>query len=94
MTEERIVQWIRTKYESLVSDLDERGRRRWAAVEARSLGRGGITVVAKATGLSDRTVRTGLGELRAGIRLPPGRQRQGGGGRRAAQEKAPELLPA
>ena len=61
MTEERIVQWIRTKYESLVSALDERGRRRWAAVEARSLGRGGITAVAQATGLSDRTVRTGLG---------------------------------
>jgi hypothetical protein len=94
MTDERIVQWIGTKYESLVSDLDERGRRRWAAVEARSLGRGGITAVAQATGLSDRTVRTGLGELQASIGLPPGRQRHGGGGRRAAQEKAPELLSA
>jgi len=94
MTDERIVQWIRTKYESLVSDLDERGRRRWAAVEARSLGHGGITAVVKATGLSDRTVRTGLRELRAGSCLPPGRQRQGGGGRRAVQEKAPELLRA
>src|SRR5438552_1853670 len=94
MTDERIVHWIRAKYESLVGDLDERGRRRWAAVEARSLGRGGITAVAKATGLSDRTVRTGMGELRAGVRLPPGRQRQAGGGRQAAQEKAPELLQA
>ena len=94
MTDERIVQWIRTKYESLVSALDERGRRRWAAVEARSVGRGGITAVAQATGRSDRTVRTGLGELQASSGLPPGRQRHGGGGRRAAQEKAPELLPA
>src|SRR4029450_4892412 len=94
MTEERIVQWIRTKYESLVGDLDERGRRRWAAVEARSLGRGGITAVAKATGLSDRTGRMGIGELQAGVRWPEGRQRQAGGGRKAAQEKVPELLKA
>src|SRR5438309_2145475 len=94
MTDERIVRWIRIKYESLVGALDERGRRRWAAVEAQSLGRGGSTAVAKATGLSDRTVRTGIGELRAGVRLPAGRQRHAGGGRKAAQEKAPELMKA
>jgi Rhodopirellula transposase DDE domain len=94
MTDETIVQWIRAKYESLVGALDERGRRRWAAVEAWSLGRGGITVVTKATGLSDRTVRTGMGELRAGVRWPEGRQRHAGGGRKAAKEKGPELLKA
>jgi transposase len=94
MRDETIVQWLRAKYESLVGNLDERGRRRWAAVEARSLGRGGITAVAKATSLSDRTVRTGMGELRAGVRWPQGRQRHAGGGRKAAQEKAPELLKA
>jgi len=92
MTDETIVQWLRAKYEGLVGVLDERGRRRWAAVEAWSLGRGGITVVAKATGLSDRTVRTGMGELQAGVRWPEGRQRHAGGGRKATQEKAPELL--
>jgi len=37
MTAETIVHWLRSKYQSLVGDLDERGRRRWAAVEARSL---------------------------------------------------------
>ena len=94
MRDETVVQWLRATYESLVGDLDERGRRRWAAVEARSLGRGGITAVAKATGLSDRTVRTGMGELRVGVRWPAGRQRHAGGGRKAAQEKAPELLKA
>jgi hypothetical protein len=94
MTDEIIVHWLRSKYQSLVGNLDERGRRRWAAVEARSLGRGGITAVAKATGLSDRTVRTGIGEWQAGVRWPEGRQRQAGGGRKAAQEKAPQLLKA
>jgi hypothetical protein len=94
MTDETIVHWLRSKYQSLVGELDERGRRRWAAVEARSLGRGGITAVARATGLSDRTVRTGIGELQAGVRWPEGRQRQAGGGRKAVQEKAPEVMKA
>jgi Rhodopirellula transposase DDE domain len=94
MTDERIVHWIRAKYESLVGNLDERGRRHWAAAAARSLGRGGITAVAQATGLSDRTVRTGSEELRVGVRLPQGRQRHAGGGRKAAKEKAPALLKA
>ena len=43
--------------------MDERVRRRWAAIEARSLGRGGITIVALATGLSRTTIRAGLAEL-------------------------------
>ncbi|MGL4461824.1 MAG: ISAzo13 family transposase, partial [Planctomycetia bacterium] len=43
---------LRDKYFGLLDDLDERGRRRWAALEARALGRGGV--VAAATGMSDR----------------------------------------
>ena len=40
--------WIRDKYLAIAQDLDERARRRWAAAaEARSLGWGGISVVAK-----------------------------------------------
>ena len=63
MQDPQVLDTIRSKYVALLDDLDERGRRRWAAVEARALGRGGITAVASATGLSDRTVRTGLKEL-------------------------------
>lgn len=77
MTEGTIVEWIRAKYESLAGDLDERARRRWAAVEAVSLGRGGITAVAKATDMSDRTIRNGIRELRAGDVRREGRQRRG-----------------
>ena len=57
------VQAINEKYTSLESVLDERARRLWAAVEARALGRGGITRVAEATGLSRVTIRAGLKEL-------------------------------
>ena len=60
-----MVEWIRCKYISLVGELDERGRRRWAATEAMSLGWGGISAVAEATGISDRTIRNGIRELKA-----------------------------
>jgi hypothetical protein len=73
---------IRNKYVELLDDLDERGRRRWAAVEARSIGHGGITAVALATGLSDRTIRTGLKELDDPDPLGGHRQRRSGGGRK------------
>jgi len=36
--------------------LDERGRRLWAAAEARSAGRGGMAAVVRATGISESTV--------------------------------------
>ena len=54
-----MIEWIRQKFANIAQDLDERGRRRWAASEVHSLGRGGITAVAAATGISDRTIRTG-----------------------------------
>ena len=73
---------IRNKYVELLDDLDERGRRRWAAVEARSIGHGGITAVALATGLSDRTIRTGMKELDDPDPLAGSRQRRRGGGRK------------
>ena len=44
--ENSMTQAIEAKYASLKPVLDERARRPWAAVEARSIGRGGITRVA------------------------------------------------
>jgi transposase len=94
MPDARVVEWIREKYIDLAAELDERGRRRWTAIEARSLGRGGIAAVAEATGSSDRTIRTGMRELAVGNSLPPWRQRRAGAGRRARQEEQPELVAA
>jgi hypothetical protein len=56
-------QAIKTKYEALKPELDERARRLWAATEALSLGHGGIATVARATGLAASTVRLGKKEL-------------------------------
>jgi Rhodopirellula transposase DDE domain len=56
--------------------LDERGRRLWAAVEARSAGRGGIAAVVRATGISESTVLRGLADLESGEVPLPGRVRR------------------
>lgn len=93
MTDDMVVEWIQSKYDKLAGDLEERTRRRWAAVEALSLGRGGIAAVAKATGISDRTIRNGVRELREADTPPAGRQRRVGAGRKA-KETHPGLLDA
>jgi hypothetical protein len=94
MPDANVVAWIRSKFILLGNDLDERGRRRWAATEALSLGRGGIAAVAEATGLSDRTIRNGIDELTHGEGVDPGRQRRPGAGRKSRADEQPTLLAA
>lgn len=89
-----IIEWIRNKYFAIVFDLDERGRRRWAAAEARSLGWGGISAVAEATGISDRTIRNGLHEIDDLGAVPADRQRKPGAGRRCREQEQPNLIEA
>jgi transposase len=88
-----VVSWLRDKYMIIGPELDERVRRRWAAVEARSLGWGGIAAVALATGLSDRTVRNGIREIDRPDELGD-RQRRSGAGRRRRESEQPEILEA
>jgi hypothetical protein len=94
MQDASIIETVRRKFDDLCDDLDERGRRRWAAVEARSLGRGGITAVATATGMSDRTIRTGLKELDDPEQLSSARQRRAGAGRKSYRVVQPGLVEA
>ncbi len=94
MPDAAIVDGIYIKWSVLVEDLDERGRRRWAATEAISLGRGGITAVSEATGMSDRTIRNGIAEVQAGAVLPKGYQRAKGGGRKALEYHQPDIVKA
>jgi hypothetical protein len=78
----RIVQWIESKYRGLRDELSEFTRRRWAAVEAVSLGRGGVTAVSAATGLAHSTIRRGIRELNRGPTSAGGRERRQGAGRK------------
>ena len=82
----------KAKYRALGPALTERGRRIWAATEARAAGRGGISAVARATGIAYSTVRRGLKELASGASAEPGRVRRPGGGRKRTRDKDPTLL--
>jgi transposase len=94
MPNAKTVEILRIKYLTLVNDLDERGRRRWAATEAIAIGHGGIITVATATGLSDRTVRNGIQELRHPTPLVASRQRRMGGGRKRLEQHDQTLVEA
>lgn len=78
----------------LLSILDERARRLLVAAEARSLGRGGISAVSQASGISRVTIRQGMAELRSGWSPGEGRLRRPGGGRKREVEHDPELKTA
>ena len=86
-----LVNSISRKYRAVIAHLDERGCRRWAAAEAMSIGWGGIAAVAAAIGISDRTIRSGIAELKTPDRLLPDRQRRSGGGRKSHETEQPKL---
>jgi hypothetical protein len=92
---------LRAKYQALANRLDEATLRLWAATEARSLGRGGVSAVAGASGLSRTTIYAGLEELKARTPRrsvtpaePAARIRAPGGGRKKLTTKDPTLLRA
>ena len=94
-----ITQAIATKFAILRPLLDERARRLWAAVEARAIGRGGISRVAEATTFSRATLRAGLQELAhpvpaTGPQAPLDRVRRPGGGRKSLGARDLQLVQA
>ncbi len=64
----------------------------WAATEAKSFGRGGITVVSEGTGIDPKTIRKGLLELDEEQRAPANRIRRTGGGRKKLTKTHKNLL--
>ena len=83
---------VRTRVALLKKVLDERSRRLLVAAESRAWGRGGISAVSRATGVSRQVIRQGLAELQQPVAPPAGRIRRPGGGRKKAVEKDPALL--
>src|SRR4029453_5341378 len=83
---------IREKYAALATHLTERGRRIWAAPEAGSYGGGGIAAVYRASGITDKTIRRGVRELRGGRGKEAGRIRRVGGGRKRLREQDPTVV--
>jgi transposase len=83
---------IEAQMRAFYHTLAEKDKRRYAAIEARKLGHGGITYIASLFGASRETIQKGLAEL---DRLPDDdsgpRQRRKGGGRKAFDETHPEI---
>jgi hypothetical protein len=90
-----IEQIVQEKFDLLKNVLDEQTRRLWAAAEAKAMGRGGVTAVSKATGLSRTTVHQGMKELARPSRITSGEERRirsAGGGRKQITETDPAVL--
>jgi len=87
---------LRDKYRILAKILDERGRRVWAAAEARYLPYGGVSLVAKATDMSRTTIHAGMKEIETGEWAPPAmvHARKRGGGRKPVTYHAPDVINA
>ena len=83
---------VRDRFCALEGVLDERSRRLVAAAESKVWGRGGISAVSRATGMSRQVIRQGLRELCEPAVPPPGRIRRPGGGRKKAKQKDPTLV--
>ena len=87
----QVAESVGRRYEVLRPHLDERQRRLMLGSEAAELGRGGIKMVAEATGAHPDTVARGVREL-AGEPEPAVRVRAPGGGRKKLSESDPGLL--
>ena len=87
---------LAAKFTRIRPHLNEASIRLWAANEAIMLGYGGVTMVARATGLSRTTIHAGIRELNATEASPlaEGRIRRVGGGRKKLTEKDPGLRAA
>ena len=89
---------IQLRYRALCPVLDERGRRLFAAAEAKSAGRGGVAAVARITGIARSTIIRGLAEIIVGsvdnpaAAVPTARVRRAGGGRKKLTQTDPTLL--
>jgi len=70
---------IEGRMKALYRSLNERDRRRYAAIEAAKLGYGGRKYVADLLGVDYATLRRGLRDLDDPPDLPPGRIRKKGG---------------
>ena len=84
---------IEQRWQADGSKRDERGRRVFAASEARAAGWGGLAAVSQITGLARSTIGRGLNDLDAPL-LARGRVRRKGGGPKPLSERDPTLEAA
>src|SRR5665811_2584131 len=89
-----VVEGGRRRITTMWPHLSERQRRLLLGVEARELGCGGVSSVARVAGVARSTVTVAVAELEVPTGVPEGRSRRVGGGRKRAVEKDPGLVGA
>lgn len=85
---------IRDKFLEINPTLNELSRRRWVATEAKAFGRGGVSLVSRATGVNRNTIMKGILEIENKNKIDVSRLRKKGGGRKKITEKDPGLNKA
>ena len=72
--------------------LNEQSRRRFLALEAQSLGHGGVSLMARISGLARSTIYHGRSDILNKVSAPPGRLRKPGAGRKTKASQEPGLM--
>jgi len=82
---------IEEQMAAFYQSLSEKDRRRYAAIEACKLGRGGLSYRARVLSCDRHTIAQGVQELEDVAELQRSRIRRTGGGRKRSQESIPGL---
>src|ERR1700676_4886576 len=82
----------RKRYREMAPVLNEQSRRRFVALEALALGRGGGSLMSRTIGPARSTNYHGLSDVCHNVSAPPGRIRKEGGGRKKASRDTTLLV--
>ena len=82
----------RERYREMAPVLNEQSLRRFVAMEARALGRGGVSLMSRISGLARSTIYHGLSDIRDHVSAPSGRVRKPGAGRKKKSSEDPTLV--
>ncbi len=82
----------RKRYREMAPVLNEQSLRRFVALEAQELGHGGISLMARISGLARSTIYHGLSDIQDKVSAPLGRIRKEGGGRKPKSSQDPTLV--
>jgi len=81
----------RKRYREMKPVLNEQSRRRFVELEVQVLGRGGVSLMARVSGLARSTIYHGLSDNRHNVSAAAGRTRKKGAGARRRQSRDPPM---
>jgi predicted transcriptional regulator len=88
---ERYDSKVEEKMKLFYTNLSEKDKRYYAAVEVAKLGHGGLEYLATLFDCTRQTIAKGLEELENKALVPQGQVRRSGGGRKDYEEKHPHI---